>query len=216
MMRFTVYIRLLLIASLVAAPVTPQNKASKIGAARKGAAKDGVGKGEWRYYGADSGSTKYSPLDQINKENASKLKVAWIWDSPDLPLQKENRMLSTFAYEATPLMIGGRLYTSTSLSQVAAIDAATGQTIWTLNTESYKAGRRTNLGFVHRGVAYWTDGGQERVFIATHDAHLWAIDAKTGKPVSDFGEAGRVNLAKAIPLAVNSRNYTMTSPPVIC
>jgi quinoprotein glucose dehydrogenase len=113
-------------------------------------------------------------------------------------------------------MVGGVLYTSTSLSQVAAIDAATGKTIWVHDPESYKAGRPTNLGFVHRGVAYWTDGREERIFIGTSDAHLVAIDAKTGKPVSGFGDNGKVNLAKAIPLAVNARNYAVTAPPVIC
>ena len=172
--------------------------------------------GQWRYYGGDAGSTKYAPLDQITRDNAGKLQVAWSWDSPDLPLQKENRALGSFAYEATPLMVGGVLYTSTSLSQVAAIDPQTGKTLWVFNPEAYKAGRPTNLGFVHRGVAYWTDGGQERLYLAAHDAFLYAIDAKTGKAVSEFGEGGRVNLAEAIPLAINSRNYTMTSPPVIC
>src|SRR5262249_27841905 len=113
-------------------------------------------------------------------------------------------------------MVGGVLYTSTSLSQVAAIDPQTGKTIWVFNPEAYKAGRPTNLGFVHRGVAYWTDGMQERIFIATHDAYLYAIDAQSGKTVSQFGDNGRVNLAEAIPYAVNSRNYTMTSPPVVC
>ena len=215
-MRLTTCIRFLLITALLASSVIAQNSASKTGGAKKGAAKNGAAKGEWRYYGADGGSTKYSPLDQINKENAGKLKVAWTWDSPDLALQKDNRMLAAFAYEATPLMIGGRLYTSTSLSQVAAINPETGQTIWTFNTDAYKTGRPTNLGFVHRGLTYWTDGDQERVYIATGDAYLWAIDAKSGKAVSEFGENGKVNLAKAIPLAVNSRNYAVTSPPVIC
>jgi quinoprotein glucose dehydrogenase len=172
--------------------------------------------GEWRHYGGDLASTKYSPLDQISHQNASQLKMVWQWDSPDAPLQKAQRGLGSFAYEATPLMVGGTLYVSTSLSQVAAIDPKTGQTRWVFNPEVYKAGRPTNLGYVHRGVAYWTDGGQERIYLAAHDAYLYAIDAKTGKTISEFGEEGRVNLAKAIPRAVNARNYTMTSPPVIC
>jgi quinoprotein glucose dehydrogenase len=184
--------------------------------ATAGFAQQGAKKGEWRFYGGDSGGTKYTSLDQINKDNAAKLKVAWTWDSPDLPLQKENRMLGSFAFEATPLMVNGTLYTSTSLSQIAAVNAQTGQTIWVFNPEAYKSGRPTNLGFVHRGVTYWSDGRQERVFIATGDAYLWAVDAKTGKAVVDFGEGGRVNLAKAIPLAENARNYAVTSPPVIC
>lgn len=172
--------------------------------------------GEWRYYGSDAASTKYSPLDQINHENAGQLKLAWSWDSPDLALQKTNRSLSSFAYETTPLVVNGTMYASTSIAQVAAIDPKTGETKWVYNPEVYKAGRPTNLGYVHRGLAYWTDGGQERLYVAAHDAYLYCVDAKTGKLVSEFGEEGRINLAKAIPHAINARNYTMTSPPVIC
>ena len=178
--------------------------------------KDPAGKGEWRFYGGDQGSTKYSPLDQINRNNAKNLKVAWTWDSPDLKVMEQNRKLYTLGYEATPLMVNGVLYISTSLSQVAAINAATGQTIWVYDPKSYETGHPTNLGFLHRGVAYWTDGKAERLFIGTSDAYLIAIDAKTGAAVSDFGEGGRVNLAKAIPLAINARNYAVTSPPVVC
>lgn len=173
-------------------------------------------KGEWRFYGGDNGSNKYSPLDQINRENVSKLKVAWAWDSPDLKLQQQNRMLRGFGFEVTPLMVGGTLYTSTSVSQVSAINAQTGATIWTYDPKSYAAGRPTNLGFLHRGVAYWTDGREERIFIGTSDAYLLALDAKTGQPIASFGENGKVNLTKAIPLAVNASNYAVTSPPIIC
>ncbi|HEV3136347.1 MAG TPA: PQQ-binding-like beta-propeller repeat protein, partial [Pirellulales bacterium] len=183
---------------------------------RLASAQQGMTGGEWRYYGGDAGSTKYAPLDQINKENVGKLTVVWSWDSADTPLQKDNRALGSFAYEVTPLMIGGTLFTSTSLAQVAAIDALTGKTKWVFDPGSYKVGRPTNLGFVHRGVAYWTDGNQQRLYIATHDASLWSVDAKTGQAVPEFGDGGKVNLAKAIPLAANARNYTMTSPPVIC
>ena len=172
--------------------------------------------GEWRSTAGPTRAHKYSPLDQINRDNAKDLKIAWTWESPDLALRKDNPGLGSFGYEATPLMIGGVLYTSTSNSQVAAIDAKTGTPIWVYNPEAYKAGRPTNLGFVHRGVAYWTDGSQERVYMAAHDAYLYCIDAKTGHLVTEFGEEGKVNLAAAIPLAINARNYTMTSPPVIC
>jgi quinoprotein glucose dehydrogenase len=172
--------------------------------------------GEWRYYGGDPGSTKYSTLDQINRANVAELKIAWSWDSPDRPLQQADRMLGSFAYETTPLMVGGTLYASTSLCQVAAINAQTGKTIWVFDPESYKAGRPGNLGFVNRGVAYWTDGTVERIYIATHDAHLWAIDAKTGTPAKEFGDRGKVDLTKAIPNALAPQLYMMTSPPVVC
>ena len=199
----------LLIVCLVALPSVAQKKTAKNGT--KLAPQD-----EWRFYGGDQGSRKYSPLAQINKDNVKDLKVAWKWDSPDLKLQLENRMLQSFAFELTPLMVDGVLYVSTSLSQVAAINAQTGETIWVYDPETYKAGRPTNLGFLHRGVAYWTDGKEERILIGTGDAYLIALDAKTGKPIGSFGENGKVNLAKAIPRAVNSRNYAVTSPPLIC
>jgi quinoprotein glucose dehydrogenase len=171
--------------------------------------------GEWRYYAKDPGSTKYSPLDQINRENVSRLSIAWTWTSPDMSLQK-NRRYASFAYETTPLMVGGRLFASTSLVTVAAIDAETGRQIWAYDPESYKLGRPCNLGFVNRGVAYWTDGKEERILFAPHDAYLRAVDAKTGKLITSFGENGKVDLVKAIPLAIRGANYTVTSPPIIC
>jgi quinoprotein glucose dehydrogenase len=190
--------------------------AEALSAAKYGPVARGVTDGQWRYYGGDGASTKYSTLDQIDASNAAKLKVVWSWTSPDEELKKTNRALNTFTYEATPLAVGTTLYTSTSFAQVAAIDGRTGKTLWVFNPEVYKAGRPTNLGYVHRGLAYWAGDGNERLYLAGHDAHLYAIDAKTGKLASDFGDGGSVNLAKAIPLAVNARNYTMTSPPVIC
>ncbi len=180
------------------------------------AAQQGAGRGEWRHYAGDNGSTKYSPLDQINRDNAARLHIAWRWDSPDLPVQAQNPMLRSLAYEATPVMVNGRLYVSTSLSQVASIDAATGKTLWVFDPLSYKSGRPTNLGFLHRGVGYWSDGKQERIFIGTSDAHLWALDARTGQAIPGFGNEGKVNLARDIPLAVNAANYAVTSPPLVC
>src|SRR5262249_40786723 len=82
--------------------------------------RDSSAKGEWRFYGGDRGNTKYSPLDQINAGNVNTLKVAWTWASPDLKIMEQNQKLFTLGFEATPLMVGGTLYLSTSLSQVAA------------------------------------------------------------------------------------------------
>jgi quinoprotein glucose dehydrogenase len=171
---------------------------------------------DWRYYAHDPGSTKYAPLDQINRDNVGKLTIAWTWKSPYVDMQKKNRMLSSFAYEDTPLMIGDTLYATSSLCHVAAIDAQSGKEKWVFDPQSYKAGRPGNLGFVNRGVAYWTDGTNERIYIATHDANLWAIDPKTHLPAPEFGVGGKVNLARAIPHAVSPTLYTMTSPPVVC
>ncbi len=214
-------ISLLLMVCLISLPTAGQGqgqgqKTSKKTAQEKKTAPGGTENGEWRVYGGDNANRKYSPLAQINKDNVKNLTIAWKWESPDLKLQAQNRALTSYGYEATPLAIGPTLYISTSLSQVAAINAATGETIWVHDPEAYKAGRPTNLGFVHRGLAYWTDGTEERLLVGTADAYLVALDAKTGKPIPSFGENGRVNLAKAIPLAQNSRNYAVTSPPLIC
>ena len=82
--------------------------------------------------------------------------------------------------EATPLAIGEVLYTSTALGQVAALDARSGQTLWTYDSETYKAGTPANTGFVHRGVSYWEKGEDRRIIFGTGDAYLIALDAATG------------------------------------
>ncbi|MDE0300148.1 MAG: hypothetical protein OXN17_16050 [Candidatus Poribacteria bacterium] len=110
--------------------------------------------GEWRGYGSDKWSTKYLPLGQINKDNVKELRVVWRWNSPDNELVQSNPDLWTMVYGATPLMLGGVIYTSTSLNQVAAIHAITGETIWVYDPNTYKDGTPANTGFVHRGVAY--------------------------------------------------------------
>ncbi len=84
---------------------------------------------DWRVYGADKANSKYAPLDQIHAGNAGELRVAWRWTSPDEAVLAEHPEIRTWIHEGTPLAIGGVLYTATSLSQVAALDAATGETL---------------------------------------------------------------------------------------
>ena len=170
---------------------------------------------EWRAYGGTYASARYSPLDQINRDNVSQLRVAWRWRSPDHDVMERDPRIETFANETTPLMVGGVLYVSTSLSQVAAIDAATGQTIWTHDPEVWKLGTPPNHGWVHRGVAYWTDGREARIFIGTGNAFLIALDAGTGKPVPGFGQEGRIDLTDGLGRPVDRRWYSVTSPPVV-
>jgi len=214
---------LLSIICLIALPISGQGKREGQSESRKASSPKVDGKksaagtegGQWRVYGGDNANRKYSALSQINKDNVKDIKVAWSWDSPDVKLQQANRALTAFAVESTPLAVGSTLYVSTTLSQVAAINGATGETLWVFDPEAYKGGRPTNLGYVHRGVAYWTDGNEERILIGTAHAYLVAINAKTGKEIPGFGENGRVNLTTAIPNAQNARNYAVTSPPLI-
>jgi quinoprotein glucose dehydrogenase len=121
------------------------------------------------------------------------------------------------ANESTPLMVGGVLYTSTSLSQVAAIDAASGETKWVYDPKIYENGLGIppNLGWLHRGVAYWRNGDDERIVMLTAFAQMIVLDAKTGKPVPTFGKDGRVDLTETLRRPVDPNYYTMTSPPVI-
>ena len=114
-------------------------------------------------------------------------------------------------------MVDGVLYTSTSLSEVAAIDAATGETKWVFDPKVYQNGLGipANDGWLHRGVAYWRNGDDERIVILTAFAQMIALDAKTGKPVQGFGADGRVDLAEGLRRPVDRDYYTMSLPPII-
>jgi quinoprotein glucose dehydrogenase len=186
-----------------------------------GASPDSVkqmSQGEWPAYGGTYAAARYSPLTQIDRNNAGDLHVAWRWTSPDMAIKEANPGVGpTRANESTPLMVGGVLYTSTSLSEVAAIDAATGATKWVFDPKIYENGLGipANDGWLHRGVAYWRNGDDERIVILTAFAQMIALDAKTGKPVSSFGSNGRVDLAEGLRRPVDRDYYTMSSPPVI-
>ena len=192
------------------------------------AAQYGAVDGEWRSYAGDPGSTKYSPLDQIDAGNFSDLQIAWRWASVDADVDLEaigsdDERLSIFGLQATPLMIDGVLYLSTALYQAAAVDAGTGETIWVHDPQAYLGGKPTHA-FRSRGVAYWSedDGSDARIFWGTSEAYLVAVDARTGEPIRDFGDDGRVDLMEGIPRAVRGEtNYQgrnligVASPPAI-
>lgn len=175
--------------------------------------------GQWPAYGGTSAAAHYSPLTQINRDNAQNLHVVWRWTSPDMAVRRQSAagIGQGFMNESTPLMVNGVLYTSTSLSQVAAIDAVTGQTKWVFDPKIYEngLGAPPNLGWTHRGVAYWRNGDDERVVILTAFARMIALDAKTGKPVASFGTDGSIDLVDSLRRPVPRDYYTMTSPPLI-
>jgi len=184
----------------------------------------GTTKGEWTHYGGNASSHKYSPLDQINKDTIGKLAIAWRWSSPDNPVVEANPMARPGGYADTPLMVKGVLYTVTSLGQIAAINPATGQSLWVVDPGNWKTGRPGNLGYVHRGLSYWSDpstslgagGPKERLLLGTHDAYLISIDAKTGKLDPSFGEGGRIDLMGTLANAVRATNYSVSAAPIIC
>ena len=171
---------------------------------------------EWTHYGGNAASQKYSPLDQINKNTIGKLAIAWRWSSPDNPVVEANPMARPGGYADTPLMVKGVLYTVTSLGQIAAINPATGQSIWVVDPGNWKTGRPGNLGYVHRGLSYWSDGKIDRLLLGTHDAYLISVDAKTGALDKSFGEGGRIDLMGTLSHAVRATNYSVSAAPIVC
>lgn len=170
---------------------------------------------EWRHYGGDHGSTKYAPLDQIDGANFSDLAVAWRWESADKELADKTSM-RPHHLRGTPLMIDGTIYLPTGLNQIAAIDAATGEQKWVFDPQAYLDGPPTHSMWHHRGLEYWKDGEDERLFIATGGRQLVSIDAKTGRPDSAFGENGIVSLKKDLGREnVNWRNIGHSSPVMV-
>src|SRR5215470_4850246 len=172
-------------------------------------------RGEWPTYGGTNANARYSSLGQITRDNVRQLRIAWRWTSPDEELMTREPQIRTWLNEATPLMIGGVLYVSTSASQVAAIDGISGRTLWVYDPKIWVHGTPPNFGFVHRGVAYWSDGRDARILIGTGHGYLIALDARTGTPIASFGIDGRVDLAEGLGRPVERRWYTVTSPPLI-
>jgi len=152
-------------------------------------AQSGAKNGEWRSYAADTGSTRYSPLDQINASNFNTLDVAWRFKTDNLGPRPE------FQYEGTPLMANGTLYaTGGSRRAVFALDAGTGELLWVHSENEGARGSAAPRQLSGRGLAYWTDGREERILYVTPGYRLVALNAKTGAPIPAFGANGIVDL----------------------
>jgi len=143
------------------------------------------------------------------------VEIAWRWRSiaADTEVPESVRRGQ---FKTIPLEVGGRVFVATSLSQVAAIDAGTGDTLWSHDPESWRAGRPANEGFQHRGVAYWTDGERERVLLPTHHRRLVSLNAATGEPDPDFGDGGAVEMTPHLGREVMESRTTHSSPPAVC
>jgi quinoprotein glucose dehydrogenase len=149
----------------------------------------GARNGEWPTYGGDLGHTRYAPLTQITAENFSKLEIAWRFKTDHLGPRPE------FNFESTPLMVNGRLFsTGGTRRAVVAFDAATGEMLWMHSEHEGPRGAAAPRQLSGRGLAYWTDGREERILYVTPGYRLIALDVKTGIPVSGFGQSGIVDL----------------------
>jgi quinoprotein glucose dehydrogenase len=171
---------------------------------------------EWPFYGGDQAGTKFSPLADVNSTNVAKLAVAWEWINGEKALEGFGTRPGSF--QTTPLMIDNVLYLSTPYNRVVALNAETGAELWAFDPKAYEDGQPPNgTGFVHRGVAAWRDsanGNALRIFINSR-YRLFAIDAKTGRPVDSFGSHGAIDLSEGLVWAINKKHYTNTSPPVV-
>jgi quinoprotein glucose dehydrogenase len=149
----------------------------------------GARNGEWRTYGGDLGNTRYAPLDQINRDNFKDLEIAWRFKTDSLGPRPE------YNFQSTPLMVNGRLFsTAGSRRAVVALDAGTGELLWMHSENEGPRGEAAPRQLSGRGLAYWTDGRDERILYVTPGYRLVALDAKTGVLVSSFGTRGVVDL----------------------
>ena len=172
----------------------------------------GMAADDWTAYGGDAGGRKYSPLKQINLQNVASLEVAWTFHTGDAYQPKNDRPT---AFEATALYVDGTLFIGTPLGHVMAIDPVTGKERWSYDA---KVPKDKGYGdFANRGVSTWKPAdGPRRIYIATLDARLIALDAATGKLCTDFGDNGLVNLRNGLRIAVRGyADYEETSPPAI-
>jgi quinoprotein glucose dehydrogenase len=144
---------------------------------------------EWPTYAADLAGTRYRPLDQINASNFSKLEVAWRFKTDSLGNRPEYKL------EGTPLMVNGALYTTAGSRRAAvALDATTGELMWVHGEREGERGAAAPRQLSGRGLAYWSDGRQERIFYVTPGYRLICLDAKSGAIVPSFGTGGVVDL----------------------
>jgi quinoprotein glucose dehydrogenase len=152
---------------------------------------------EWRTYGGDKGFTRYSALDQINRNNVKNLKIVWRRPAVDpLIMDKFPDLNPSNYFRGTPVMIDGVLYSPNGVGLIEAFDAETGQTKWV--QQPVEPTLKEAAGQSVRGVAYWRKESDERIISIRRD-YLYAIEAKTGKPCRDFGENGRVWLDRHTP-----------------
>ena len=171
----------------------------------------------WPNYGNDGGGTRYSPAAQIDRTNVTQLKVAWTHRTGALPHDEE--LDKKAAFEATPILVDGKLFLSTPYDHVIALNPETGAKLWEFDPKlelPYGSSEVTS-----RGVSAWREPHAKsgklcalRIFIGTLDARLIALDGATGKPCADFGMDGEVDLTNGVKLR-DPGDYQVTSAPAI-
>jgi quinoprotein glucose dehydrogenase len=166
---------------------------------------------EWPYYGANPYAQHYSPLDQIDASNVTELREVWRWSAANFGPRPESRG------EVTPLMLDGVLYTTAGITRnIVAIDARTGETLWLWRPDEGERFESAPRKLSGRGVAYWSDGADDRrIITVTPGFHLAALDADTGRPVESFGDDGIVDIMQFIRGPEDNVIIGSTSPPIV-
>lgn len=170
----------------------------------------GAKDGDWRFYGADAGTTKYSALDEINASNVKELKIAWQWNARNFGKRPD------FNWEVTPLAVKGTLYFTAGIRRDAvAVDGATGETLWMYRLDEGPRGAVVARQ-MNRGLAYWSDGkADERIIMISPGYQMVSLNAKTGTPIPGFGGNGVVDLTKGLDRAVVKPGTIGSSSPAI-
>jgi quinoprotein glucose dehydrogenase len=158
--------------------------------------------GDWPVTGGDPGNSRYSALDQIDRSNVARLRVAWRYHTGDATTGSQ--------IQATPVVIGGVLYTTTPSLAVIALRADSGTLLWRFDPFAHRA----RESHANRGVVYWTDGRQRRVLF-TAGRRLYALDAADGSPIASFGDSGSIDLATGLGRNVGGAYLVATSPGVV-
>lgn len=165
---------------------------------------------EWRHYLGDRARSHYAPLEQIDRDNVDRLELAWSYDTG--PLEGTLSQI-----QCNPIVVDGLLYGTTSRAHVFALDAVTGRERWRFDpTEHGSAAQGHNRGVVHWEGPEPAPGGERRGrILAASGQDLWALDARTGEPVADFGEGGRVDLRWGLSHELGAKDVTSPTPGVI-
>jgi quinoprotein glucose dehydrogenase len=173
----------------------------------------------WPATGRDLHGTRYLPASEIDRDNVARLAVAWVYRTGET----EPRFATDGepSFETTPIVVDGVMYVGTPLGRVIALDAENGRELWVFDPN---IDRDVAYGdFANRGVATWRNditsdlpSCQRRIFIATAQSELYALDARGGRPCSDFGANGKVDLKQGLRIQPFEREaYSMTSPPIV-
>jgi len=196
--------------------------AASVRATGQSARQTSVNDGEWRAYGRDALGSRWSSLAEITRENVSRLEPVWTYHTgetaPEFSGRRRQRSL-----EVTPVVADGRMFISTPLGRVMALDPETGRELWKFDP---KVDRNITFGdFTSRGVSYWVDSRRpapanascvRRVIVATIDGRLIALDAERGTPCAAFGTGGTVNLRASLRnKPEDEAEYEVTSPPAV-